>query len=181
MRQDDCYQLGEVIKTHGLNGEVSISLEVDFPYEYQNLESVFLEQSGKLVPFFIDTIQINNNKALVKFEDIDSLDQAKDLVKTKIYLPLSLLPNLEEGQYYFHDLAGCEVFEETQLIGTAKEVIDLNGNQLLSIDVKGKEVLIPLTDEILLSVDVKKRKILVKLPEGLLDIYLSEDSDSPES
>ncbi|MEQ8906350.1 ribosome maturation factor RimM [Ekhidna sp.] len=181
MRQDDCYQLGEVIKTHGLNGEVSISLEVDFPNEYQNLESVFLEQSGKLVPFFIDTIQVNNNKALVKFEDIDSLDQAKALVKAKLYLPLSLLPDLEDGQYYFHDLAGCEVFEENQLIGVAKEVIDLNGNQLLSVDVNGKEVLIPLKDEILLSADIKARKIIVNLPEGLLDVYLKEDSDLLEN
>ncbi len=181
MRQDDCYQLGEVIKTHGLSGEVSISLEVDFPNEYQNLESVFLEQSGKLVPFFIDALQVNNNKALVKFEDIDSLDQAKELVKAKLYLPLSLLPDLEDGQYYFHDLAGCEVFEEKQLIGVAKEVIDLNGNQLLSVDVNGKEVLIPLKEEILLSVDIKARKIIVKLPEGLLDVYLEEDSDTPEN
>lgn len=180
MRQDDCYQLGEVIKTHGLNGEVSISLEVDFPDEYQDLESVFLEQSGKLVPFFIDTIQINHNKALVKFEEIDSLDQAKELVKSKLYLPLSLLPDMEEGQYYFHDLAGCEVFEGNQPIGTAKEVIDLNGNQLLSVDAQGKEVLIPLKDEILLSVDIKARKINVKLPEGLLDLYLKEDSGSSE-
>ncbi|WP_425392790.1 ribosome maturation factor RimM [Ekhidna sp.] len=180
MRQDDCYQLGEVIKTHGLNGEVSILLDVDFPNEYQNLESVFLEQSGKLVPFFIDTIQVNGNKALVQFEDIESLDEAKALVKSKLYLPLSTLPDLEEGKYYYHELVGCEVFEDKQPIGTVINVIDLNGNQLLSVDASGKEVLIPLKDEILLSADIKKKKLTVKLPEGLLDMYLEEDSDTPE-
>ncbi|MEQ6167025.1 MULTISPECIES: ribosome maturation factor RimM [unclassified Ekhidna] len=179
MRQDDCYQLGEVIKTHGLNGEVSILLDVDFPNEYQNLESVFLEQSGKLVPFFIDTIQINGNKALVQFEDILSLDDAKELVKSKLFLPLSSLPKLDEGQYYFHELVDCEVFEDGKLIGTAKNVIDLNGNQLLSVDANGKEILIPLKDEILLSADIKKQKLTVKLPDGLLDMYLEGDSDAP--
>ena len=170
MKQNDCYQLGEIIKTHGLNGEVSISLDVDFPDDYQNLESVFLEQQGKLIPFFIDTIQINGNKALVKFEDIDSLDDAKSIIKAKLYLSLSLLPELEKSQYYFHDLVDCEVFEVGSKLGIVKEVIDLNGNQLLAVDVEDKEVLIPLKDEILIKVDVGAKKVNVKLPDGLLDI-----------
>lgn len=171
MRQDDCYQLGEVIKTHGLNGEVSISLEVDYPDEYQNLESVFLEQQGKLIPFFIETIQINKSRALVKFDDIDSLDEAKTIVKSKLFLPLNSLPELTPGQYYFHDLIGCEVFEENSKLGKIKEVIDLNGNQLLVVDFESKEMLIPLKDEILTKVDTKSKIVNVSLPNGLLDLY----------
>ncbi|MEO9482309.1 MAG: ribosome maturation factor RimM [Ekhidna sp.] len=171
MKQDDCYQLGEVIKTHGLKGEVSISLEVDFPDEYQNLESVFLDNQGKLVPFFIDTLQINQGRALVKFDDIDSLDDAKNIVKSKLFLPLSSLPKLEKDQYYFHDLIDCEVFEKKSKLGVIKEVIDLNGNQLLAIDANGKEILIPLKDEILTTVDVSAKRVNVSLPDGLLDIY----------
>ena len=171
MRQSDCYQLGEVIKTHGLSGEVSIHLDVDFPDEYQNLESVFLEQQGKLVPFFIASIQINNGKGLVCFEDIDSIEEAKELVKSKLFLPLSALPKLEEGQYYFHDLVGCEVYENTKTLGVVKEVIDLSGNQLLVIDMDDKEILVPLKDEILLKVDIPNKKISVALPDGLMDIY----------
>jgi 16S rRNA processing protein RimM len=180
MRKDDCYQLGAVIKTHGLHGEVSILLDVDFPEDYQNLESVFLLQSGKLVPFFIDTIQINKGKAIVKFEDINSIEDASILVKAELYLPITSLPTLPEGKYYFHDLTGCEVLEDDKLIGIAKEVIDLNSNQLLSVDSDGKEVLIPMMDEILLSVDTASKKIIVKLPEGLLDLYLEEDTDSED-
>lgn len=171
MRQADCYQLGEVIKTHGLNGEVGISLDVDFPDEYQNLESVFLEMQGKLVPFFIETIQVNGKKALVKFEDISSLEDAKPLIKSDIYLPLTFLPKLEEGQYYFHELVGCEVYEVENKLGIIKEIIDLNGNQLICLDKDGKEILIPLKDEILSVVDILNKKVSVVLPEGLLDIY----------
>ncbi|MEQ9465980.1 MAG: ribosome maturation factor RimM [Ekhidna sp.] len=171
MRQADCYQLGEVIKTHGLNGEVGISLDVDFPDEYQNLESVFLEQQGKLVPFFIETIQVNGNRALVKFEDINSLEDAKPLIKSDIYLPLTFLPKLEDGQYYFHELVGCDVFEKEDRLGVIREIIDLNGNQLISLDAAGKEILIPLKDEILSVVDIPNKKVSVVLPEGLLDIY----------
>lgn len=174
MKVDDCYQLGEVIKTHGLKGEVSILLDVDFPDDYKNLESVFLQQSGKLVPFFIDSIKINSNKALVKFEDIDAIEEASELIKSKIYLPLSFLPKLDEG-YYYHDLVGCKVFEADNLLGQVKEVIDLSGNQLLSVIKEDREILIPMKDQILLSVDVKAERIEVELPDGLLDLYNDAD------
>ncbi|NQZ75837.1 MAG: 16S rRNA processing protein RimM [Ekhidna sp.] len=171
MKQNDCYQLGEVIKTHGLHGEVTVLLEVDFPEEYRNLESVFLEQQGRLVPFFISTIQINQDRALIKFEEIDSLDSARTMVKSKLYLPLNQLPELEEDQYYFHDLVNCEVFEEDYKIGVIKEVIDFNSNQLLAVQNGDREILIPLKDEIVLQVDIENKKVLVDLPEGLLEIY----------
>lgn len=173
MKQHDCYQLGEVIKTHGLNGEVSIFLDVDFPDDYKDLESVFLEQGGKLVPFFIETIQISTNKALVKFEDIDTIEAASALAKTNIFLPVSELPELPENGYYFHDLVGCVVEENGSNIGTVDQVIDLSGNELLVVSNGDNEVLIPLKDEILKRVDIQEKKIEVLLPDGLLDLYLS--------
>ena len=52
---DDCYQLGNVVKTHGLRGELVIFLDVDHPELYQEMESVLVDMNGKLVPFFIET------------------------------------------------------------------------------------------------------------------------------
>lgn len=171
MKQSDCYQLGEVIKTHGLKGEVSMLLDVDFPDEYTNLESVFLLQNGKLVPFFIESLQINSNKAIAKFEDVDSIETASALVKAEIYLPLSFLPKLNEGAYYFHDLIGCEVYQELTRIGTVKEVIDLSGNELLSVVDGDKEFLIPMKEDIMKKVDLTTKRIDVQTPDGLLDLY----------
>lgn len=171
MKQSDCYQLGEVIKTHGLKGELSVMLDVDSPDEYNELESVFLLQKGKLVPFFIDSIQINSNRALIKFDDVDSIESAAALVKSELYLPLSFLPQLPEDGYYYHDLVGCTVLQDGEVIGLVKEVVDLNGNQLLSILDDDKEILIPMKDEILKKVDLSSKQIIVDLPDGLLELY----------
>lgn len=173
MREEDCYHLGEVIKTHGLHGEVTISLDVDFPEDYKNLESILLRQKGKLIPFFVNHIAIRESKALLKLEDVDSIDAAKELVKSRVYLPLTQLPKLVEGQFYFHDLIGCEVFAKKEKIGVVTEVYDLNGNELLSVDSDGKEVLIPIKDEILQKVDLPNKKIIVDLPDGLIELYNS--------
>jgi len=171
MKQADCYLLGEVIKTHGLKGEVGISLDVDIPEAYQNLESVFLLKNEKLIPFFIDSLHINSNKAIIKFEEVDSIEKANELVKCEIYLPLSFLPELPEDGYYFHDLVGMTVSEKGKALGIVKEVIDLNGNDLLSIQNEQTEILIPMNEEILKKVDLALKIIEVELPDGLLDIY----------
>ncbi|MEP1094505.1 MAG: ribosome maturation factor RimM [Cyclobacteriaceae bacterium] len=170
MLLDDCYQLGEVIKTHGLHGEVSIHLDVDFPEDYKKLESVFLLREGKLVPFFVSTIQVNGDKALVRFEDIDSVDEAKPLVKSAIFLPLTLLPKLPKGEFYFHDLIGCKVFESKKLVGVVKDVYE-GANELMAVYSGDKEILIPMTDEVLKEVDIEAMKVDVNLPHGLLDLY----------
>ena len=134
MSQDDYYRLGEVIKTHGIKGEVTVHLDVDFPEAYHELESVFLEQEGRLVPFFIDAIHIHSSKAHIQFEDIHSQEEAKALVKCALFLPVSLLPELPKGKFYYHDLIGCEVLEGETILGKVKEVYDLPGNGLIFLD-----------------------------------------------
>ena len=92
-------------------GKLNLFLDADFPEEYQHMESVFvaLEGSGTLIPFFIEHISITENKTIVKFEDIDTVEQAEELVKATLYLPLQDLPALEAGQFYYHEIIGFSV------------------------------------------------------------------------
>lgn len=177
MRKDDCFELGHILKPHGLQGELWIMLDVDFPEDYVELESVFLEQSGNLIPFFIADLQIKGQRALVKFEDVESYDDAAELTGSKLYLPLSILPPLPDDQYYFHELAGMQVEDSVSgNIGIAREIASRAGQDLLIVDKDGKEILIPMVDSILTKVDKKSKVIYVSLPDGLLDLYLSEEN-----
>jgi len=169
---DDCYELGNVIKTHGLNGEISILLDVDDPSQYTKLESVFVDINEKLIPFFIETIHLQKeNKALVALEDVEDIDTAKELVGKRLFLPLSFLPKLKSNQYYFHQLAGFEVYDNEKLIGKVLSVYELPQNNLLAIDHEGIEILVPLDDGIIASVDLDTKTIKANLPDGLIDVY----------
>ncbi|MGB3587576.1 MAG: ribosome maturation factor RimM [Tunicatimonas sp.] len=173
MRIDDCYQLGYISKTHGLQGEVSIILDVDNPSDYQNLESVFvgLPKSETLIPFFVDTIDIKASRALVKFEDIDTIEQAQELVKSSLYLPLTTLPELQEGQYYFHEIVGFKVVDQQQgELGVVKDVYTGGSQDLIALTYQGKEVLVPINDQLVPRVDKKEQTVYVNLPEGLLEL-----------
>jgi 16S rRNA processing protein RimM len=161
-----------VVKTHGLQGELVFFLDVDEPSVYKDLESVFIEINGKLVPFFIQSIQLQGDRALVSIEEINDMDAASDLVGKDLYLPLKSLPKLAEGQYYYHELTGFEVYDGDQLLGTVSGIFEIPNNHLLGVDHKGKEVLIPFDDKIIIEVNLEERKVLTQLPEGLLEVYL---------
>jgi 16S rRNA processing protein RimM len=176
MNKDQCFQIGRLAKVHGLRGEVNAVLDVDYPEDYEGLEHLFLEQKGRLVPFFLEHFVIQpGGKALVKFEDLNSLEQVESLVGLEIYLPLTELPQLEEDQYYFHELIGFEVIDETLgLIGPVQIIYDLETQDLLGVTHKGKEVLIPIQDGIIRNVDKAAKKVYCQLPDGLLEIYLED-------
>ncbi|MEX2336034.1 MAG: ribosome maturation factor RimM [Fulvivirga sp.] len=173
MTIDECFQLGYVIRKHGLSGAVNIMLDVDAPQKYRGLESVFVEINDKLVPFFVVSMSLRGNKATVRFEDVTTAEQAEELNGLKLYLPLSALPPLEEGQFYFHQIIKYAVIDaEAGEIGVVKDVYVSSNQDLLAVDKAGKEILIPINDEIIAGVDHAKKLLHVNLPEGLLDIYL---------
>ena len=171
---DDCYQLGYIQKTHGLRGDVSALIDADFPEDYQELESVLLNQNGSLVPFFITDLRIQGKTAIMSFEDVDHITQAESLVGTEMWLPLDQLPPLEDGQFYFHDLIGFQFFNGAKLIGPVKTVYQMSNSNLLAVEHHGKEVLVPIQDEIMGDVDFDSQKIMGNLPEGLLDLYVGD-------
>ncbi|MGB3852775.1 MAG: ribosome maturation factor RimM [Tunicatimonas sp.] len=175
MRLQDCYQLGYVIKTHGLHGELSVLLDVDFPDAYENLESVFVALAGSeaLVPFFVEHIAVRQNKALLKLEEVDTIEQAEELLKAQLYLPLNSLPPLEGNQYYYHEIIGFTVTDQEKgELGTVQDVYESTGQDMIVMQYQAKEVFIPINDDIVPRVDKEKRVVHVALPEGLLDVYL---------
>ncbi len=175
--KEDCFRLGHVARLHSFKGEVSIYLDVDDPKDYNELESVFVEFDGKLIPFFLERIQLKQkNFAVVKFEDIEREDQAKKLIKCNLYLPKEALPELGKDEYYFFEIENFSVIDEQHgEIGKVVRVLDLSGNPLIQIDFNGSEILIPKQDKFLKSIDWDKKMIHVVVPEGLIEMYLGEE------
>ena len=96
MRKKDCFYLGKIAKKFSFKGEVLMYLDTDEPDLYENLESVFVEKNKDLVPFFIEKSSIHKNTFLrIKFEDIDTEEDADQVMGCAVYLPLTMLPKLE--------------------------------------------------------------------------------------
>jgi 16S rRNA processing protein RimM len=177
MKIDACFQLGYITGTRGLSGELLANLDTDQPEYYRNLESVFVLPKGgqTLVPFFIESINIRGEKAVIKFDELSGKDDARKLIGGGIYLPLELLPKLEGDNFYYHELVNWTVRDlERGILGTVSAVNDQSPQVLLVMDYQNKEVLIPLNQEIVVGIDRNQQEVQVALPDGLLDIYLDQ-------
>ncbi|KAA9357727.1 16S rRNA processing protein RimM [Larkinella humicola] len=177
MTKDDCFQLGKITKTHGVRGELVFFLDVDMPELYAEMDSVLIEVKGDLVPYFIESISVNRNRGIVALESVETIEEAQKLVNCDLFLPLDNLDELDEGQFYFHEIVGFLVRDEKLGdLGTVRTVYNVAPQNLISMDYQGKEVLIPVNDELTPSADKVHKILHVRLPDGLVDIYLEEPS-----
>jgi 16S rRNA processing protein RimM len=188
MTLDESYELGYVVKTHGLRGQMVAELDVDDAAEYLDMQEVFVERpvgSGKLHRFEVERVTIQaGTRVLLKLQKVDRIEDAELFRGLKLYRPLAELPALDDDQFYFHDVIGYDVVD-TNLgkLGTVEAFYELPEQDLLAMRYQGQEVLIPVVDELVQHADEDSRELYVTLPEGLLDIYLNPsgpDKDEPQ-
>ena len=174
MQKEDCFFLGKIVKKYSFKGEVLIKLDTDQPELYEHLDAIFLDLRGNLVPFFIEQSQLHKSELLrVKFEDVDTEADADAILKSEVFLPLELLPKLEDDKFYYHEVIGFTIKDKNHgKVGIIKSINDSTAQALFEIDNDGREILIPMNDEFILKVDKPNKTIVVETPEGLIDLYL---------
>lgn len=181
MNKQECFYFGQILRTFRNDGQVVAHLEVDEPELYEDIEFVFLEIGKEMgfVPFFIDDFHLRQqNEAVITFTDVNSEKEALHIKGARLYLPETILPQLEGTQFYYHEIESWEVVDKTLgSIGHIKSVIENPSNPLLQILSKDKkEILIPINDKFITLVDRENCRLNIDAPEGLIELYLSEDN-----
>lgn len=148
-----------------------MALDDDAPDDFSAIESVFLEQNSRLVPYFIRGISGKGKKAFVKFEEVNSVDAALKISKKPIYIQKSSRPKSARGEFYNDEVIDFEVHDDEKgLLGKVRDVVQAGPNRLLLLDYNNKDVLIPVNGPFIESVNKTKKKISVNLPEGFLEL-----------
>ena len=181
MTLDECFELGYVIRTHGLKGQVVAQLDVDDAAAYDKLKTVYVALASapaQLVAYPVERLSAQGGlKVLLKLKGIERIEEAEFLRSAKLWLPLSELPALDEDQFYFHDVIGFQVVDETNgPLGVVENFYEFPQQDVLAMRYQGQEVLIPVVDELVRHADMEARQLFVNLPEGLLDIYLNPNA-----
>lgn len=171
MELNDCFKIGYIQKTHGLKGEVTLSLEAGAPDSVETVTSLFIEVKGRLVPYFIESISVKGDKAFVKLEDVNTSEEASTLKGCSLYLAKTARPKSKRGEFYNDEIVGFTVHDaEAGTLGNVIRVENEEVNPLLIVLQSEKEIAIPINAPFIQSVNKSAKKIEVELPEGLLDL-----------
>lgn len=160
-------EIGYFSKTHGLKGQLQLNIITHFDIEKCNALIVQLP-TGQL-PQFISEYRETKNGFVVSLDDVTSIDEAKKFVGKKV---------LVDEKYIFTgydvELVGYTLFDELfGEVGVVDELEDTGVNLILKINHKGKQVLLPYSEDLVLKVDDEKKTIFYKAPDGLIQMYLS--------
>lgn len=167
IKREDVFRIGRLGKPHGVKGEISFLFDDDV-FDRVDADYLVIDTDGILVPFFMESYRFRSDSvALVKFCDVDTADQARELTGNEVFFPRSLSDE-QEGVLSWNELVGFSLHDEHgKLVGTIVNVDDSTVNVLFETD-SGK--LIPANPELITHVDSDTHTITINLPEGILDL-----------
>jgi 16S rRNA processing protein RimM len=169
---DSLVSVARAVKTRGLKGEIVANLLTDFPDRFQRISELFaIPPSGELMQVRLESHWFHQGRVILKVAGYDSVEAAKALVGCEFAIPESERVELPAGEFYYWELEGSEV--ETvggQAIGRVREVLRTGGVEILAVEAKERDYLIPMANSILVDVDIKRKLIRIDPPEGLLEL-----------
>ena len=167
------FKIGKFVAVHGLKGELLLKHELGKKTSLKGLQAVFIEEKkNSFLPWFIESTKIKSETEIyLKLENINSREAAIKLTAKQVWA-------LEKDFKKFASktapasLVGYCIIHNNAPLGEILELIEQPNQLLCRLEIKGKEVLIPLHEETLQQVNHMKKEVLVELPDGLLEIYL---------
>ena len=168
----DGAKAGKISKPYGLRGEVNIILEPEAGTHMEANHPLFIDIDGQRVPFFIEEMDlVSRDQAIVKFEFIDSVEEARAVQGCMIYFDPKYVA-ISEGQADdLASLVGYRAFDrEAGELGTISGFIPQEMNPVLVIDHQGNELMVPATPDFIGHIDSDKREVHFFLPDGLLSL-----------
>lgn len=168
----DFVVLGRLARPHGVHGEIKVRLFVESLDSLVQLRKVYLRQGdGEPRAVEVEEVRFHQDSILLKIKGVSSRERAREMTGTEVLIERSLLPELSEDEYYWTDLIGLEVFDrEGNKLGPVVHMLATGADDLLVLEVDGREVFIPFRNEMVLEVDQAGGKIIVDPPHGLLNL-----------
>lgn len=163
--------IGKILNFHGIKGEVKLGYTKGKEEQLQNLCVVFAKKANENIELTIETIRFHKGFAIVKFKEINSINEVMELKGSIIYAGKDIVSNeLKEDEYLTSDLKGLEVFDvDGAKLGVVTGVAENGATDLLSVRIRDKSVhLVPFVKELVPLVDIANKKIVVKNIDGLI-------------
>ncbi len=170
--KNEVFPIGKINKPHGINGEMSFTFTTDV-FDSENADYFIFEIEGILVPFYIESYRFRTDTtALLKLEDVDTEEQAREFNGLEIYLPIvNFQDKVKEEEITMDYFVGFTISDSKDgELGVVTAIDQSTENTLFVIENDSKELLVPANDDFIHEINHEQRVIYMDLPEGLLDL-----------
>lgn len=166
----DLSPIGYFSKTHGVKGQLILKTEKDF--DVDALKALFIETATGKAPYFVTEVKEAGANLVLELEEVPNVEKARMLIGKQVYIDASLIEEEESDDAWI----GFELIDAHHgSLGQVSAVSDNGQQMLLSLQHKGKEIILPMVEEFIEKIDEENKKIFFQAPEGLIELYLSED------
>ena len=172
MQKENCFLVGTVFKLHGYKGKIQIYNDDDIFFDFNTIKYFLIEQNHLLVPFFISQAKHTKpNVILVKFEDINSEQEASLILKKKVYLPTDFLPKTDEKEIFEKEFIDFRILDSR--LGELGKITYINSQtpqKLIFVSNGEKEFCFPMHEQFIININSKERIMTVNIPEDLINL-----------
>ena len=161
--------IGQISKSHGVRGEVSVVILTEFVERFDNLNIVLLGKDDDVTPYEVDTLRWHRDRFLVRFKGVPDRTTADNLRGCYLQIPVDEAIPLEPDAYYVHQLIGLQVVtDDGKQLGQLQNVLETGANDVYIVENGTSELLLPATKEVVKSVDLNAQTMVVHLLDGLI-------------
>jgi len=161
--------VARIVNTHGYKGRMVIVYTAAIHYEFVPGEALFVESGKAKVPYFVSYFRNTKlGEAFLEVEGIITKEEAKLFIKKEIFV--ETLKSKKNKVFTLSDCIGYRIVTTEEDLGIVNDIFEMPHQNLLQFTYKGKDILLPLHEDLILEIDKKKKRILVIIPEGLLEV-----------
>lgn len=168
------FNVGKIVNTHGILGEVRVLSRTDFPEERFAVGmklGLFKKNEKKPIMVTIASRRQHKNFELLTFEGYPNINTVAEFKDSYLRIAEHDLTELEDNAYYHHEILGCEVYSTgNELLGKVTEILETGANDVWEVTPEtGKKHYIPYIEEVVKEIDIDEKKIVIEVLEGLLN------------
>lgn len=166
-------QVGQIVNTHGVRGELKIVPSTDFiDYRFKpGNRFIIVTRDGQRHEVELASCRPHRNVLLIALRDHPDMNAVLPYKGGRLMVAGDDLAPLDEGEYYFHQIIGCQVVtEDGAHLGEVTGILQPGANDVWEVRMSdGRMVLIPYIDDVVRDIDVEQKLIVIHLLEGLID------------
>ena len=167
------FNVGKIVNTQGLQGEMRVLSVTDFAeerFKKGNILALFDKKDQFVMDVEIASHRKVKNFDIIKFKGMYHINDIERFRDFTLKVREEDLTDLEDGEFYYHEIIGLEVYENDILLGRIKEILQPGANDVWVVKRKGKrDLLLPYIPPVVLGIDIEQGRGDVEIPEGLDD------------